>query len=466
MRGPHKPPGRDKSEKGMGPTWSVLSVWEPLFRGPINSLVAALVTTIVARVASCAGSRRWPPTQVAALTVAHAARPQAQAAATAAADDSIRQIRPNKNATNPCAWLKNQKLLNRRKPRIEAARGPSELRLPRQRGTQCCLQRRKRKQRKTTRPAVAASPTLFPFLFTSPSPSTISPPLFLSGDIADGKELLGPKLASSTWNLGGKRQWLLLLQCPSAWNLPTGSTSSIVHEDASSPSSEILPCVPPAQSPAPVAERRLRPPHEQALKCPRCDSTHTKFCYYNNYSLSQPRYFCKTCRRYWTKGGSLRNVPVGGGCRKNKRSAAAGKIIKPTAVSMLAPPAPQLSYYGDGAATDLNLSFSGAQQRQNFNFLEFKYNHGFESSAGGFDFMDTKFGAVLGSSMMMGSPEIGGYGFGSSLAGDGNCRGTFVDPANAAGDFAEVERDSFGYPSGLGLWSGMINGQCGSSAAI
>ncbi|WOL04812.1 hypothetical protein Cni_G13534 [Canna indica] len=59
---------------------------------------------------------------------------------------------------------------------------------------------------------------------------------------------------------------------------------------------------------------------EQALECPRCSSTNTKFCYYNNYSLSQPRYFCKGCRRYWTHGGSLRNVPVGGGCRKNKRS--------------------------------------------------------------------------------------------------------------------------------------------------
>ncbi|PIN15513.1 hypothetical protein CDL12_11847 [Handroanthus impetiginosus] len=69
----------------------------------------------------------------------------------------------------------------------------------------------------------------------------------------------------------------------------------------------------------PLLERRLRPQHEQALKCPRCDSTHTKFCYYNNYSLSQPRYFCKTCRRYWTKGGTLRNIPVGGGCRKNKK---------------------------------------------------------------------------------------------------------------------------------------------------
>ncbi|PIA39081.1 hypothetical protein AQUCO_02700331v1 [Aquilegia coerulea] len=62
------------------------------------------------------------------------------------------------------------------------------------------------------------------------------------------------------------------------------------------------------------------PQPEAALKCPRCESTNTKFCYFNNYSLSQPRHFCKTCRRYWTRGGALRNVPVGGGCRRNKRS--------------------------------------------------------------------------------------------------------------------------------------------------
>ncbi|KAF4395143.1 hypothetical protein G4B88_018013 [Cannabis sativa] len=73
-----------------------------------------------------------------------------------------------------------------------------------------------------------------------------------------------------------------------------------------------------------ASDRRLRPQHnqtqQQALKCPRCDSLNTKFCYYNNYNLSQPRHFCKNCRRYWTKGGVLRNVPVGGGCRKTKRS--------------------------------------------------------------------------------------------------------------------------------------------------
>jgi hypothetical protein len=44
----------------------------------------------------------------------------------------------------------------------------------------------------------------------------------------------------------------------------------------------------------------------------------TKFCYFNNYNVNQPRHFCKGCQRYWTAGGALRNVPVGAGRRKNK----------------------------------------------------------------------------------------------------------------------------------------------------
>ncbi|XP_027346805.1 dof zinc finger protein DOF1.1-like [Abrus precatorius] len=67
----------------------------------------------------------------------------------------------------------------------------------------------------------------------------------------------------------------------------------------------------------------------ESLKCPRCDSTNTKFCYYNNYNKSQPRHFCRACKRHWTKGGTLRNVPVGGG-RKNKR---VKKSITPTSTS-------------------------------------------------------------------------------------------------------------------------------------
>ncbi|KAJ1438928.1 Zinc finger, Dof-type [Sesbania bispinosa] len=40
----------------------------------------------------------------------------------------------------------------------------------------------------------------------------------------------------------------------------------------------------------------------------------------NNYNINQPRYFCKACQRYWTAGGTMRNVPVGAGRRKNKNS--------------------------------------------------------------------------------------------------------------------------------------------------
>ncbi|KAK1364857.1 hypothetical protein POM88_040418 [Heracleum sosnowskyi] len=49
--------------------------------------------------------------------------------------------------------------------------------------------------------------------------------------------------------------------------------------------------------------------------CPRCNSMDTKFCYFNNYSAEQPRYLCKACQRQWTKGGRLRDIPVGGSVR-------------------------------------------------------------------------------------------------------------------------------------------------------
>ncbi|KGN63767.1 dof zinc finger protein DOF5.4 [Cucumis sativus] len=92
-------------------------------------------------------------------------------------------------------------------------------------------------------------------------------------------------------------------------------------------------------------DRRLRPhlhhhQNHQALKCPRCDSLNTKFCYYNNYNLSQPRHFCKSCRRYWTKGGVLRNVPVGGGCRKTKRSSSSKSKSNSSDAVATPPPLP------------------------------------------------------------------------------------------------------------------------------
>ncbi|KAK9283597.1 hypothetical protein L1049_011846 [Liquidambar formosana] len=66
-------------------------------------------------------------------------------------------------------------------------------------------------------------------------------------------------------------------------------------------------------------EKALKRP-DKILPCPRCNSLNTKFCYFNNYNVNQPRHFCQNCHRYWTAGGTMRNVPVGAGRRKNKHS--------------------------------------------------------------------------------------------------------------------------------------------------
>ncbi|CAL8999412.1 unnamed protein product [Prunus brigantina] len=132
------------------------------------------------------------------------------------------------------------------------------------------------------------------------------------------------------------------------------------HQEMSAHSLDMLVCSK-TQQQQQQQDRKPRPQPEQALKCPRCDSTNTKFCYYNNYSLSQPRYFCKACRRYWTKGGTLRNVPVGGGCRKNKRSSSSSKRSQDQ--QPLTPnsnnPLPSLGY----DSNDLTLAFARLQRQ-------------------------------------------------------------------------------------------------------
>lgn len=40
-------------------------------------------------------------------------------------------------------------------------------------------------------------------------------------------------------------------------------------------------------------DRPKLPRPEGVCKCPRCGGEDTKFCYYNNYNIKQPRYFCK-----------------------------------------------------------------------------------------------------------------------------------------------------------------------------
>ncbi|CAN0874852.1 Dof zinc finger protein DOF5.3 [Linum grandiflorum] len=121
------------------------------------------------------------------------------------------------------------------------------------------------------------------------------------------------------------------------------------------------------------ATSKAAQPPEQALKCPRCDSTNTKFCYYNNYSLTQPRYFCKSCRRYWTKGGTLRNVPVGGGCRKSttKRSSSSSssscrRITGPDDSTQLSLPTMPLTGFLNSTydSNDLSLAFARLQKQQ------------------------------------------------------------------------------------------------------
>ncbi|KAL9372678.1 hypothetical protein Peur_034922 [Populus x canadensis] len=276
--------------------------------------------------------------------------------------------------------------------------------------------------------------------------------------------------------------------------------------DSSSPSGDMLTCS------RPLIERRLRPPHDQALKCPRCDSTHTKFCYYNNYSLSQPRYFCKTCRRYWTKGGTLRNIPVGGGCRKNKK---VSKKSNDQSVNQINP--------GSSSShnpTDLHLSFPEVQFSHlnsilgsqgtiaTSNFMDSKYNIGMLENPRPIDFMDSKLEALVGSSRnydFMGNGDLGivsGLGdtshhhglapnfsdlcspFGMSL--DGNS-GTFMETCqrlmlpygqgNNDQNAIDVKpntkllsldwqdqgcsdggKDTFGYLNNLGSWTGMMNG--------
>ncbi|KAJ4960075.1 hypothetical protein NE237_019985 [Protea cynaroides] len=278
----------------------------------------------------------------------------------------------------------------------------------------------------------------------------------------------------------------------------------VTHEEAgmdssSSPSGDIISCS------RPLLERRMRPQHDQALKCPRCDSTHTKFCYYNNYSLSQPRYFCKTCRRYWTKGGSLRNIPVGGGCRKNKKVAGNKKS---TDNNQQYPTTTSSSSSSSHDATALHLSFPDQLHLSQLNNTFWGHPTGNLGNPA-VDFMESKFDAILGNHRnhdFMGSTELGllggfgdvGHGFTHSNL-NGLCssyeNGICLDGSNASvvdncqrlmlpyeashhedpnavetkpnkqllslewqdQGCSEVGKDSFGYLNNLGSWTGIMN---------
>lgn len=217
-----------------------------------------------------------------------------------------------------------------------------------------------------------------------------------------------------------------------------------------------------ANPPVPAGmERRTHRQNDQPLNCPRCNSNNTKFCYFNNYSLTQPRYFCKTCRRYWTEGGSLRNVPVGGGSRKNKRtSAAAVAAAKPqdaaTSSSIQNPKFRPVQ--------DLNIGFShgaaGLPELEGFSNMELL--RGVEMDVGpgrsfmpmphevytsGFGLQDFRGRSALGLGFHLGA--VGGRGL-----QDGD-EGKLLFPSATDAEL-ELNRGQGGDPPGI--WNGMLGG--------
>ncbi|KAL3632911.1 hypothetical protein CASFOL_025895 [Castilleja foliolosa] len=111
-------------------------------------------------------------------------------------------------------------------------------------------------------------------------------------------------------------------------------------------------------------------PEQEHLKCPRCDSENTKFCYYNNYNLSQPRHYCKSCKRYWTKGGTLRNIPVGGGSRKNAKrsssSSTSGEVSSAAAKRPASAPTAPDNKANDSKGSEDEVTDKMPQKEDNF----------------------------------------------------------------------------------------------------
>ncbi|XP_030462064.1 dof zinc finger protein DOF1.5 [Syzygium oleosum] len=112
-----------------------------------------------------------------------------------------------------------------------------------------------------------------------------------------GQDSKGIKLFGATITLQGFKDQQVKTEAPISTKTTTTTTTTTRNQEA-------------------LAEAMKRP--DKIIPCPRCKSMETKFCYFNNYNVNQPRHFCKGCQRYWTAGGALRNVPVGAGRRKSK----------------------------------------------------------------------------------------------------------------------------------------------------
>uniref|UniRef100_A0A7N0TA00 Dof zinc finger protein n=1 Tax=Kalanchoe fedtschenkoi TaxID=63787 RepID=A0A7N0TA00_KALFE len=146
-------------------------------------------------------------------------------------------------------------------------------------------------------------------------------------------------------------------------------------------------------------------PHQEQLPCPRCNSTNTKFCYYNNYNFSQPRHFCKSCRRYWTHGGTLRDIPVGGGSRKSaKRCRTSAASYTSSSSSSMVTSSPSSSSHEYLNSTPVFLPAAGAYGGGGFtSLLTGNHGPGVWALGGGF-------GLGLGSGLV----EDVGFGLGKS----------------------------------------------------
>ncbi|KAE8695927.1 Dof zinc finger protein DOF5.3 [Hibiscus syriacus] len=142
------------------------------------------------------------------------------------------------------------------------------------------------------------------------------------------QELLG---ASSGYNFGGGGRKFSI----NGTILDGTTTATLISSPSSSPSPSSMTSLSSTTTNSSSSASARKSDQSQNLRCPRCDSSNTKFCYYNNYNLTQPRHFCKTCRRYWTKGGALRNVPIGGGCRKNKNGNTVSTTMEKSSASKM-----------------------------------------------------------------------------------------------------------------------------------
>ncbi|KAM0881749.1 hypothetical protein ACQ4PT_032758 [Festuca glaucescens] len=101
----------------------------------------------------------------------------------------------------------------------------------------------------------------------------------------------------------------------------TASTSTSTEESTPPPPP---PIPPPPQPTTPVQAQAAA--GGEPLPCPRCGSRETKFCYFNNYNVRQPRHLCRACRRYWTAGGALRRVASASPGRRRPRPSASRSV--------------------------------------------------------------------------------------------------------------------------------------------